>query len=172
MCLGCCPPKFELITKSSLKDPVEYKFNEEIYISSNIEFNCEKFFSIEYEWIISNCTLNCSILNKFNEEIKTTLNEIYFPSKILTFGIYEFKLILNLTISLNSSLYSKSIRIEIVRSENLIVNLIEFGTSEITLGENQQVLLEPGKYSLHDDGNEFIENVCRRKCFFIYFVLF
>jgi hypothetical protein len=127
--------------------------------------NCKDLVLIKYQWIISNCTFNCSILN---EKIQTSSNEIYFPSKILTFGIYEFKL----TISLNSSLLSQSIRIKIIKSQKLIVNLIESGTSEITLGQNQTLLMEPGKYSLHDDGTKLIENVCSRKCFHLFICLF
>ncbi len=130
--------------------------------------NCENLFLIKYQWIIYNCTFNCSILNQLNEKIKTTSSEIYFPSKLLTFGIYEF----NLTFSLSSFFFSKSIPIKIVRSEKTIVNLIQFGISEITLGQNQQLLIQPGKYSFYDDGTKLIENVCRRICFHLFLFAF
>jgi hypothetical protein len=54
----------------------------------------------------------------------------------------------------------ESMYIKIIQSDKPIVNLIEFGTSEITLGQNQELLLEPGKYSVDEDGNKLIEDVC------------
>ncbi len=63
---------------------------------------------------------------------------------------------------------SESIFIKIAQSKKIIVNLIEFGTSEITLPINEQLLIEPGKYSFCDDETQLIENVCKR----IYFHLF
>ena len=69
ICLGCSLTNFKLISKPSNSSSIEYKLNEDIFISSNIEFNCEELFSIKYQWIIYNCTLNCSILNKFDKNI-------------------------------------------------------------------------------------------------------
>lgn len=169
-CSDCSPAKIELISKQSNSVLIEYKFNENIFISSSIEFNCRELFSIKFQWIISNST----ILNLNNENIRTTLNEIYIPSKILTIGIYEFKLMM--IVNSSSSIFTsfQSILIKIIQSKKLIVSLIEFQTSKITLGINQQLLIEPGKYSFHDDGTQFIENVCRKRIdsfqfIFIYF---
>jgi hypothetical protein len=91
---------------------------------------------------------------------------------MLTFGIYKFELTLNL-ITLSKSLFSsESIRVKIVRTPSIIVNLIEFRTSEITLGQNQELLLEPGKYSVDEDGNKLIEDVCIRKKFNLFCFIF
>jgi hypothetical protein len=99
--------------------------------------------------------------------MKTASNEIYIRSKILTFGTYELKLIV--TVMSSSILTSfESMYIKIVQSKRPIVNLIEFGTSEIALGQDQGLLLEPGKYSVDEDGNKLIEDVCIRKMFHLF----
>ena len=152
--INCSLAKIELISKQSNSFLIEYKLNEDIFISSNIEFYCQELFSISFQWIISNCTFNCSILNLSNEKLQTTSNEICIPSKTLTFGIYELKLMM--TVNTSSSILTsfESIFIKIIQSNKIIVNQIEFGVSKISIGINEQFLLEPGKYSFHDDGTK------------------
>lgn len=78
-----------------------------------------------------------------------------------------------MTINSSSILTSfQSIFIKITRTKKVIVKLIQFGTSQISLGRNQQLLIEPGKYSFYEDGTQFIENVCKQICFHLlkYFV--
>jgi hypothetical protein len=101
-----------------------------------------------------------------DEKIQTRSNELYIPSKTLTYGLYKLKLTVNI---IGSSIFSSSasIDVKIVQSEKLLVNVIEFGRSVITLGENEELLLEPEKYSFDVDGNKLIGNVSFRKTFFI-----
>ncbi len=90
---------------------------------------------------------------------------------MLTYGTYQFKLTVNIIASSNFT-SSASINVKIIRSEKVIVNLIEYGTSLITLGQNQELLLEPGKYSVDDDGNKLIENVRIKTNFYLFFSIF
>jgi REJ domain len=99
-----------------------------------------------------------------DQQIQTTSNEIYIPPKLLIYGLYKLKLTVNIIAS-SSLISSASIDVKIVRSEKLIVNLIKFGTSVITLGQNQELLLEPEKYSVDGDGNKLIANVSIRISF-------
>lgn len=148
-----------LITKFSQSSSIQYQFNEEISIDSYIHVSCERAFSTKYQWTISNCTLVCSTRHDLNNKIETTFDEIYIPAKSLTYGSY--RLTLTVIVITDSSHFnsSASTQIEIVRSSNILVNLIQYGVSEITLGLADDLLLEPGKYSLYTDGNTLIPDV-------------
>lgn len=149
-----------LIYQSSNSSIIEYKLTDDIYISSNIETNCAQIYPIDYQWTID----NGSTLMKFvDENIKTTLKEIYIPSKTLTYGTYQFQLTVTIIASSNLT-SSELINIKIVRPQKIIVNLIEYGLSEITFGLNQELLLEPEKYSIDTHGNKLTGKVC--ECFF------
>ena len=148
-----------LITKFSQSSTVQYHFNEEISIDSYTQIICTRSFSTKYQWTISNCTLVCSTLHDLNNEIATTFNEIYIPAKTLTYGNYQLTLTVVVTTDSSNFNSSASIHIEIVRSSNVLVNLIQYGASEITLGPTNDLLLEPERYSLYTDGNPLIPDV-------------
>ena len=97
-------------------------------------------------------------LVQLNGNIKTTSNDLYLPSKTLAYGTYRLQLTVNL-IDFPTISSVASIDIHIIRSEKWIVNLIEYGTSTITLGQYQELLLEPGLYSFDGDGNPLVPNV-------------
>lgn len=137
----------------------QFELNEEIFISSNIEFSSVEIFSINSQWIIYNISLNSSILIQLDNSIKTKSSEIYIPSKKLTYGIYQFKLTVNL-IGYLSLTVSKSINIQIIRSSKIIVNLLQFQLSKIRFEQNKDLIFQPGIYSFDMDGNQLIENVC------------
>jgi hypothetical protein len=59
---------------------------------------------------------------------------------------------------------SKSVFIQIIRS-NVTVYLIPYGTSLITTNSENDLILNPGKYSIDPDSNLFDENVIYFKFF-------
>jgi hypothetical protein len=130
----------------------EYKFDEEIHIYPEIELYCQELLLTKSEWTISN-------LNESNSTIEIISNELFLPSKFLKFGFYEIKLKMILISSITLTL-TESINIQIIPTNKIIVNLIQSEVSKITIGENQELFLEPSKYSFHQDGSEFIKNVC------------
>ena len=152
-----------LITKLSQSSSVQYHFNEEISIDSYIQIICTRPSSTKYQWTILNCTLICSTLHDLNKKIATTFNEIYIPAKTLTYGSYQLTLTVVVTTGSSDFNSSTSIHIEIVRSSNVLVNSIQYGASEITLGQTEDLLLEPGKYSLYMDGTALIPYVSQRE---------
>jgi REJ domain len=140
-----------------------YQFNEEISITSDIQVSCAQSFSTKYQWIIYNCTSICRIFHDLNDRTVKTFDEIYIPSNTLNVGVYQ--LTLKVLIATKSLLFnsSTSILIKIARPVNVSVNLIEYRMSEITLGRTEDLLLEPGKYSLYTDETALIPNVSQRE---------
>jgi hypothetical protein len=81
----------------------------------------------------------------------TTLSELYIPPETLDFGIYELKLTVTTTSSSNLT-STASVFIKII-SLTIVVNLIQSEASLITNGYNQNLILNPGSYSVDLDGS-------------------
>ncbi len=79
------------------------------------------------------------------------MSELYIPARTLSYGIYELKL----TVTMSDYLWlktSSSIYVQIIPS-GIIVNLVQLGTSMITRGHQQDLILDPGTYSIDLDEN-------------------
>ncbi len=130
-----------------------------------IKLNCNNSLRTTSKWIIINCTINCS-KEISRDEIKTNYRELYIPSNILPYGIYQ--LILTVTMTLYPSLTTtKSVFIQISPS-GITANLVPLGTSMITIGYQQELKLDPGSHSLNPDGYAFDANVSLKLNLFIY----
>ncbi|CAF5028972.1 unnamed protein product, partial [Rotaria sp. Silwood1] len=152
--LGCFSPIITLSpSNSSLTSPLQYRQSEDFSISSYIQLNCNSSLSIITKWIISTCISTCSFPSYLGQTIKTHLSEIFIPARTFNYGIY--KLTLTVTMSIASYLTSSiSAYVKIILS-NLTVNIIQFGTSMITQGYQQDLILDPEKYSINPDTNTF-----------------
>ncbi|CAF3781553.1 unnamed protein product [Rotaria sp. Silwood1] len=155
--LGCFSPIITLSpSNSSLTSPLQYRQSEDFSISSYIQLNCNSSLSIITKWIISTCISTCSFPSYLGQTIKTHLSEIFIPARTFNYGIY--KLTLTVTMSIASYLTSSiSAYVKIILS-NLTVNIIQFGTSMITQGYQQDLILDPEKYSINPDTNTFNAN--------------
>jgi hypothetical protein len=110
------------------------------------------------QWTIKNCSLNCSYEIEPDEAVITTFSELYIPVQTLTYGTYELKLTVTMTISPNLT-STASAFVKIIPSDIIVVNLIQFGTSMITSGHEQDLKLDPGTYSVDPDENKFNASV-------------
>jgi REJ domain len=152
--LECFSPRLTLIPGiSSLSSPLEFRRNQDFYISSNIELNCNISLSTITQWTVSNCTSVCLTQIPMSQSVVTTLSELYVPARTLAYGIYELKL--TVTMSVSSSLSSSaSVYIEI-QSSGITANLVQLGTSMITSGYEQDLKLDPGTFSVDPDESVF-----------------
>ncbi len=141
----------ELIPENSSQ--LEYRRNEEIFVSSTIEYSCNKSFSIFPKWTIWNSSSKI-------EFAEATFSEFYIPSYSLSIGLYELKLTVTVGISSNLT-SSKSVFIKII-SSGIVLNLVEYGPSIISHGYKQDLELNPGKYSIDLDGYQLNPNVSYR----------
>lgn len=139
--------------------PLEFRRNQDFFISSKIELNCSDSLSTITQWIINNCTLNCSSLPNIDSRVITNYGELFIPAQTLSYGLYELNLKVMMTVSTNlTASASAFVRIT---SSNITVNLVRLGTSRITHGYEQDLILQPGKYSVHHDYDRFEASVSR-----------
>lgn len=157
--VDCFPTKLILQSKFSSTSLIIYQLNEEIFITSDFQISCAESFSRKYQWIIHNCTSTCSVFHDLDDKTARGSDEIYITPNTLNCGVYQLTLIVIITTKSSQFNSSASILIEIARSSNISVNLMQYRMSEITLGRTEDLLLEPGRYSLYTDGNTLIPRV-------------
>lgn len=78
-----------------------------------------------------------------------TLRELFIPSETLKYGIYEINLTVIMIIS--SELISSTITYVKIISSPIQIKLIENGPSIITQGFQQNLTLDPGRFSNDPD---------------------
>ena len=109
-------------------------------------------------WTIKNYTTNDNSEIVVDKKIITTNSELYVPSNTLPYGTYQFTLTVTMTDYLSLTNFS-SIYIQISPS-GITANLVELGTSVVTSGHQQNLILNPGNYSVDPDGYQFNASVC------------
>ena len=135
-----------------------FRRNEDFSIISSITIHCNISFSLITQWTIYNCTsTNCSFPISIDPTVPREYSELYIPARTLALGIYRLEL--TVTMSTNST-FSSSVYVEITPSK-MAVNLMQYGTSMITHGFDQDLFLDPGKYSAYADESTFNAMVSR-----------
>jgi hypothetical protein len=139
---------------SSLSSPMQFRRNQDFYISSNIELNCNNSLSTITKWTIYNCTTtNCLSQIDIDQTVSTTFSELYIPARTLPYGIYQLKLTVTMIVS--SHITSSSSDYVKITPSGITANLVQYGTSMITRGHEQDLTLDPGTYSVDPDGYAF-----------------
>jgi hypothetical protein len=158
MILACLPPTVTLIPgASTLSSPIQFRRSQDFNLVSIIALHCNDSLAIKTEWTVKNCSSICSYAIQLDSMIMTTSTELYIPGRTLPYGLYE--LTLTVTMIDNSSLTtSTSIYVQITPS-GITANLIQYGTSMITRGSQQDLQFNPGSYSVDPDQNTFNASV-------------
>ena len=150
--LGCSTSSLILFPNgSSPSVPLQYQRSQDIYISSYIQLNCNSSRSPSTYWTIKNCTISCSSVVQISSAIDTSLSELLLPANTLSYGTYQ--LTLTVTIAFNVTL-STSVYVTISPS-TAVANLIQFGTSTILQGAEQDLTMNPGAFSVDPDSDTF-----------------
>ncbi|CAF0915635.1 unnamed protein product, partial [Adineta steineri] len=119
-----------------------------------IQFNCDGSLSTTTKWTIKNCTsTRCSFEIVLNEKVMTTFSELYIPSRTLAYGVYQLTLTVIMIDSPNLK-SSSSVYVRITAT-GITANLVQLGTSMITRGGQQDLLLDPGTFSVDPDEATF-----------------
>ncbi|CAF1074084.1 unnamed protein product [Adineta steineri] len=151
---GCFSPTVTLIPGSStLLTPVEFQRSRDFYIVSIIEFNCADSLLINTQWKIKSCNTNCSNAIQVGSSIITTSSELYIPEQTLPLGIYELELTVKI-INMSNLTTTTSVYVEIIPTL-IKVNLIQYATSMITHGYEENLLIDPGTYTVDPDEDTF-----------------
>ena len=146
------PPSIKFIPQTTTH--LTFRRNEEIFLSSMIEFICNQSFTIFPQWTIHNASGQISFHSTI---LQTSSTDLYIPPQTLSIGLYEFHLTVTTSIASHVT-SSKSISIQINPS-GVTMNLIPSRLSMITHGYQQHLQLNPGKYSIDHDGYPFQPHV-------------
>ena len=142
---------------SSLAAPLQYRRDQDVFISSRIELNCNSSLSMITQWTISNCTSICSSPIVADSTIITTFAELFIPSRTLSYGTYQLKL--TVTVGCATELSSSTSAYVTITPPGITVNMVLYGASMITRGEDQNLTLDPGSYSIDRGGDAFNASV-------------
>ncbi len=91
----------------------------------------------------------------------TTSSELFIPAKSLAYGTYQIAL--TVTMVAYSNLTESTITYIKIISSDIIVNLLQFGTSMISQGYQQDLIIDPGTYSIDPDMITFNATVSHDK---------
>lgn len=144
--------------QSSLPNPLQYRRSQDFYISSSIDFLCASpARKITYQWLINICIRSSCRTPAVdsNGPINSRSSELYIPSRTLSYGVYQMTLLvrLNSRSNIQSSVFVQ------INPSGITANLVELGTSMITRGHLQDLLFDPGRYSVDPDEDSFNASV-------------
>lgn len=139
---------------TSLLTPAQFRRSDNILIKYIINNNCTSLNSYFTQWIMINCTLSCESQLNTNHLLNVTTNQISISARTLPYGIYQLKLAVTMINSTTTASASSSVYIAIIPA-TIIVNLVQYGTSVITSSYENDLILDPGKYSIDPDSDIF-----------------
>ena len=165
-CLSACfVRRLILIPRSSnVSSPLQFRRDQDFSISSTIELNCNQSFLLEMEWTISNGSTSLMFDPSVITTTKTT--EFFAPSQSFPFGVYQLTLMITLNTSSNVTKSSQSTFVQI-NCAGLTANLVPLGTSMITRGEQQDLELNPGLYSVEENEEQQFNASVNRPSIFL-----
>lgn len=155
-CLVCSLPQLRFTPNGNpMNNPLEYFHTENIFIDSTFELICNEKYSLTYQWIFYNCSYEYCTM-EFSMNLTMNSHEIFIPKKSLSVGFYRLKLTIHTT---NDVSIAQSIYLKIKPWNQISVYLLPTRTSRIIIGYQQDLLIQPGKYSIDFDEVNFIEQV-------------
>lgn len=162
--LACRPVtlKFLLFDYFSLKYPLKYELNQDISLNSETEIDCQNSYALQRLWTIARCNIStnsCAIIN-LQSDIRLADSELIISAKRLSLGIYKIELTAQLITTSDTYVSSSTVYIQIIPSSLVYVFVTKSKTTVMTIGKNQDLLLEPGSYSVDGDGNNIKIDVC------------
>lgn len=145
---------------SSSEIPLQIRRSQDFYVSAFVQLNCSDSSNVNTSWLILNCTLNCSVPATLNSLIELSPYEVFVAARGLTYGSYEMKFIATIT---NPPYLTSTLSAFVkINPTGITANLVQNGTSAVTSGQNQRLLLDPGSYSVNPDENSFNASVSDR----------
>jgi hypothetical protein len=144
----------------SISTPLQIEQSQDFSISSTLQFNNAQSFAVIEQWSIETCLNSiCSIREQFesSSSLQTTLSELFVPSNTLKYGIYQMTLTVKM-INSPQLITSSIIYVKIIPSP-IQVQLIQFDPSIIIQGNQQTLILNPGRFSIDPDESYFNSTV-------------
>jgi hypothetical protein len=85
------------------------------------------------------------------------LGELFVPARSLDYGIYQIKL--TVAMNLSSQLSASAVTYVNIIPSPITVSLLQLGSSMVTHGQQQTLILDPGSYSIDPDSTPFNASV-------------
>ena len=146
--LVCSSPSLTVVpSSSSLCFPVQFRRDEAFLISSITDLNCNQSFQLGMKWTFCNGSNPVVV----DSSVFTQNSELFVPPRTFPFGVYQ------LTLNVSSNV-TKSVHVQFNPS-GITANLLPLRTSMITRGEEYDLHLNPGLYSLDLDEDQFNASV-------------
>ena len=136
---------------------LELPHDQDLYIDSNIEVNCSASNAMKIEWTVKLCDSSCESMNHIYPSIVFNATDLFLPAGTLPYGYHLFELVVTM-VALPSSPESDITLVKII-PRNVTVNLVPLGTSMITHGRSQDLLIDPGSFSTNLALSKFDEDV-------------
>ena len=160
---ACFPPNITLFPALSEFDrPLQFRRSQDFYITAMLKLVCAESLAIETKWSIYNCTPNCSTRANIDASINTSFSEVYIPARTLVYGLYEFKL--TVTMLAVPKMFARVSAFVKINPSGITANLVQFGTSMVTSGQERDLILDPGVFSINPDENTFNASVSVEIC--------
>lgn len=157
--LDCSSPVITLTpATSSPISPLVFRRSEDISISAYLQLECNASLATDISWTLTRCTTICSSSPlPLPASVITTLSELFLPPHTLDYGTYQ----LTLTVALSTAprLTSTAVAYMTITPSSITPNLMPFGTSMITQGRSQDLVLDPGTNSIDPDTKSFNASV-------------
>ncbi len=159
--LACFRPEITLFPGPSGYDkPLQFRRSQDFYITAILKLTCAESLAIDTKWSLFNCTPNCSIQANTDSSINTTFSELYIPARTLIYGLYELRLVVTMHASRN--LFASASAFVKINPSGITANLVRFGTSMVTSGQERDLILDPGVHSINPDESTFNASVSIR----------
>ena len=156
--LDCSMPMITLSpTAPSFQSPLDLQKSDDLSISSSVLLTCDVFFSLIHTWSLTSCSPRCLSSFSLPSSVVTTSSELFIPSNLLPYGLYQVTLTVSMIASSNWT-GSSSIYVHIHPSD-ITVHLVPYGTSMITHDQRMNLTLDPGAFSLDPDAEVFYRSV-------------
>jgi hypothetical protein len=163
-CLACSSPIITLTPiSSSVLSPLIFRRSQEISITSYLQLHCNGSLATIRRWTITRCTPICSsVALPFPSSIILTLSELFLPPRSLDYGTYELRLSVGMAVAPQWT--STASAYVTITPSPITPQLKPLGTSMITHGHGQDLLLDPGTYSVDPDTPTFNASVSILQC--------
>jgi hypothetical protein len=157
--LDCSAAIITLSPSNPLVDaPLLVQRSQAFSIGSSLQFDCFTSLATILRWRIQKCTPLCTDDAQLEQVLTTkTRAEIYIPARTFKYGIYQMKLTVTMSASLQS-ISSATTYIQVIPSP-ITVNLVQSGASMIVQNRQQMLILDPGTFSIDPDMSYFNSSV-------------
>ena len=146
-----------ILATSSLAQPLRRRRSRGFLVTASVQLNCNAASTQRLQWTIHSCSSICSTRVQLDSSIRTTQNDLFIPARALPYGTYLFTFTVNTTTPFKT--LSTVAAYITINASTFTPTLVLRGTSLITRGRQQDLLLGPGIFSQDPDHDTFDASV-------------